>query len=205
MPESYAIKDPSQIPLTRALYSTLQAAVVGEPLLYDKYAEQKPLLTALAKSSDYVVHGKLKVTLAQFLRRVELPEKGIPSRPQTRVNLNTQAGGPYKNQKIRWFQLGGWRCDCKDWYDLVLRTSEVLYYEHDQDFEACILPWIEGPQRGSYFSKARSEFTTKQRARPIADSGIYVATCLTANNCVALARKICSIMGYPGSPLVNPS
>lgn len=132
------ISKPSQITVIRGLYSTLKEVAERGNAIY-KYDEDRPLLAALAKSDERGPHEVIYDALPGFVSQISLPEKRKPTPPLAPINVFTDANGPYKDGTIRSFRVGGWICNCHAWNDLVEFASQILYLEHQQDFERCVL------------------------------------------------------------------
>jgi hypothetical protein len=189
----YAITRPSQIPQIRSLYSTLKE-LSQHSVLHGKYTHDKEFLNALTKSTN-LSHATLYEVLPGFVYNFNLPQKGIPSPPTEDVLVDPYHDGPFTGTKPRSFQLGGWHCSCAKWKELVEYSCQILYHEHEQEFEACVLAWILRRKRDRYFSRSKGDF--KQRGE--VGGSIYVDTRLSSNNSVSLVKELCIIFGYSPS------
>lgn len=77
----------------------------------------------------------------------------------------------------------------------LLEFAGILYDQNKNNFN--ILLNIHGPRTAKYIANDKSSFTNNgQFAVQIKDSGLYIETCLCANDCVELAYAMLEILGH---------
>lgn len=77
----------------------------------------------------------------------------------------------------------------------LLEFAGILYEQNKNDFDKLL--GIHGPRTARYVARDKSSFTNNgQFAMQIKDSGLYIETCLCANDCIELAYAMLEVLGY---------
>jgi len=97
----------------------------------------------------------------------------------------------YTGTKPQAFILAGQRYEVKYWKDVLIKTSEIIYPHHAQDFDK-VLQLISKKKR-PYFSRNPQELKAPSQ---IGNSQFYVDTNFNANQIVNLAKRIIGLFGY---------
>lgn len=97
----------------------------------------------------------------------------------------------YTGTKPQAFILAGQRYEVKSWKDVLVKTSEIIYPHHTQDFDK-VLQLISKKKR-PYFSRNPQELKAPSQ---IGNSQFYVDTNSNANQIVKLAKRVIALFGY---------
>jgi hypothetical protein len=115
------------------------------------------------------------------------------------VYLTTGFHNGMSFSKPKGFKFNGVVYRADNWRALVHEFSVQVFLDNLRTFARALR--IQGKRGGcagrSYFQKAEVAVEL-QDGRAVADSGIYVETCLSANNAMQLCRCVHTHFGYPG-------
>jgi hypothetical protein len=188
------ISTPRDITAIRTLYGVLQTLTDRR-----KTDSVRLLMDELVKSTfstfpTPLEDNEISRLLKQLVAQISLPEKATPTIPNEARFVDANHQGRCLNERIFAFGIGDWICNCPstEWKEFVEYSCKILYLEHAEIFVQCVIPWIRGPQRGTYFSADPKEL---ESPRNVAEN-IYVETNINGFNSVTLVETLCDVFGY---------
>lgn len=97
----------------------------------------------------------------------------------------------YTGTKPQAFILAGQRYEVKSWKDVLVKTSEIIYPHHANDFDKVLQ--LMSKKKAPYFSRNPEDFKMSSQ---IANSDFYVNTNFSANQIVKLVKRVIRLFGY---------
>lgn len=97
----------------------------------------------------------------------------------------------YTGTKPQAFILAGQRYEVKSWKDVLVKTSEIIYPHHANDFDKVLQ--LMSKKKRPYFSRNPQELKAPSQ---IGNSQFYVDTNFNANQIVNLAKRVIALFGY---------
>lgn len=178
------------------------------PKAWDKLIEEPDelLVELLGETAERLSGYKIDLeVVAQFIQRhqaqltvgKELTYRRTPSTSPRRQSEQEGRGidQDYTGQNVRGFSFQNRRYDVSSWRDLLVRVCEIISQRNPSEFNRVLQ--LTGRKR-PYFSRNPDEL---RNPAPIAKSGIFTETNLSANGKVRRACQVLSLFDYDTNDL----